>query len=101
MSKKKKSAWDDDDDDDESPKKPEKDYWITIRDLLDQIIVKNDDWTTAGIIAELVDMANVFRQQYPEVIFCIEDLRMALHDLNIGYERNEHNNKFYYLANWK
>jgi len=98
---KKKWPWDDDEDDDEKPKKPKVEYWKVVKDLLEQTIVKNGDWQTAEIIAELEEMINIFRKQYPEVIFSVEDLRLALHDLNIDYERNEHNDRFYYLANWK
>ena len=53
------------------------------------------------IMATPAQMALHFHQAYPEVGLTMEDLRLALHDLNIPYERNEYNDKFYYLANWK
>lgn len=75
--------------------------WPVIRDRLDILIGPAKNWHTAQVIAEIPEMAKHFTQAYPEILFCYEDLRLALHDLGIPYERNEHNNKYYYLANWK
>lgn len=91
----KRGFLDDDEDDEPVP------TWPAIRDLYSQLIEKAKDWETADIIAEPVEMAAHLVQAYPEVNLSMEDLRLALHDLNIGFERNEFNNKFYYLANWK
>lgn len=83
---------------DDEPKAP---TWPAVRDLFAQLIARCSDWEEAQIIALPVDMAAHFHQAYPEANLCMEDLRLALHDLNIPYERNEHNDKFYYLANWR
>jgi hypothetical protein len=78
-----------------------KDNWLAVRDCLSQIIEKAKDWTDADCLSDLNDMAQHFTRAYPDVHCTVQDLRMALHDLNINQERNEHNNKYYYLAKWK
>jgi hypothetical protein len=75
--------------------------WWAVKDLFEELIVKAKGWEDAQIFAEPLDMAGYFRQAYPEVRLTMEDLRLALHDLNVPFERNEHNAKFYYLAKWK
>ena len=89
-----KSIYDEDDDD-------QPDSWEAVRDLFQQLIKPCFKWHEADIIAEPNEMAAYFRQHYPGVKLLMEDLRLAMHDLNVPFERNEHNNKFYYLAKWK
>ena len=90
----KKQQFQDNDDDVPAP------TWPAVRDLLQQLIMPAQ-WENAMIMATPAQMALHFHQAYPEVGLTMEDLRLALHDLNIPYERNEYNDKFYYLANWK
>jgi hypothetical protein len=75
--------------------------WIAVRDLFELLIVKAPDWENADIVEEPEGMAKIFKTAYPEKSVWMEDMRLALHDLNVPFERNEHNNKFYYLAKWK
>jgi len=89
-----------DDDDDDEPKEI-KPTWPAIRDLFEQLIRPAKDWQEAEIIADNSEMAACFISSYPDVMLLFDDMRLALHDLKIPYERNEHNNKFYYLANWR
>jgi hypothetical protein len=74
--------------------------WIAIRDLFGQLI-RPARWNNAEIISTAEQMADHFQNAYPGVFFSLEDLKLALHDLNIPFERNEHNNEFYYLAKWR
>lgn len=76
------------------------DTWLAVRDLFSQLIRPAKGWEDADIIAEPAEMAQRFRQAYPEKKLFLEDMRLALHDLNISFERNEHNDKFYYLASY-
>jgi len=75
--------------------------WTAIRDLFDQIIVRAKNWQDAEIIATPEDMADHFQNAFPDVNLWPSDIPLALHDLNIPFERNENNNKFYYLARWR
>lgn len=83
---------------DELPREP---TWPAMRDLFDQIIEKASGWEDATLIATYNEMLEHFSDAYPDVNYCPSDLTLALHDLQIPYERNEHNNKYYYLAKWK
>jgi hypothetical protein len=78
-----------------------KDNWLAVRDQLATIIEKADDWADADCLSDLSDMARHFMEAFPDVHCTVQDLRMALRDLNIDQERNEHNDKYYYLAKWK
>lgn len=89
-----------DDDEDDEPKEI-KPTWPAIRDLFEQLIKPAKDWEHAQIIADSSEMAGHFMRSYPDTLLLFTDMRLALHDLNIPYERNEHNNKFYYLADWR
>lgn len=80
-------------------KEPKELRWPAIRDLFAQII-KKSDWQHADIVATPQEMSEHFEKAFPDVYVSMSDLRLALHDLNIPYERNEHNNKYYYLAKW-
>ena len=80
--------------------KPKEPTWPALRDLFGQIIVRARNWQDAEIIATQEEMAEHFSNAYPDVNFWPSDIPLALHDLNIPYERNENNNKFYYLAKW-
>jgi len=83
---------------DDEPPEPN---WPAIRDLFAQYIEPAKSWEDADCLGELHIMAAHFCQACPNVEFTFEDLKLALYDLNISYERNEHNGKFYYLAKWK
>lgn len=85
-------------DDDDEPVEP---TWPAVRDLFSGLIVPAKDWLDAELIAEPREMAGHFIAAYPEAAITMEDLRLALHDLRIPFERNEHNSKFYYLAKWR
>jgi hypothetical protein len=74
--------------------------WPIIKDLFSSVIKPAKDWPEADCLGDINDMAMHFRNAFPEQIFTIEDLRLALHDMNIKFERNENNNKYYYLATW-
>jgi hypothetical protein len=87
-----------DDDDDEKEPEP---TWPAIRDLFANLIIKAKDWPDAELTAEPRDMIACFKQAYPEVIITMEDMRLALYDLGVPFERNEFNSKFYYLARYK
>jgi hypothetical protein len=85
----------------EGESKKSKDNWKVVRDLLASLLGPAKDWADADCLGDLNDMAIRFTEAYPDVNCTVEDLRLALHDLNISYERNEHNNKYYYLAKWR
>lgn len=73
----------------------------SIQDLFDQIIVAAKNWQDAEIIATPEEMADHFQNAFPEVNLGPSDIPLSLHHLNIPFERNENNNKFYYLARWR
>jgi DNA invertase Pin-like site-specific DNA recombinase len=86
----------DEDDEDEKPEN-----WPAIRDLFAQVIQPAKDWTDADIIESVSGMAEKFSNSFPGVAYTFDDLKLALFDMNVSFERNEHNNKFYYLAKWR
>ena len=92
-----KKRFNNDYDDEEEEKAPS---WPAIRDLFKQLISPAKDWPESDCLGTISDMAKHFSQAYPEVMFTVEDLRLALYDMGIPYERNENNNKHYYLAKW-
>lgn len=75
--------------------------WPAIRDLFQQIIEPAKNWQDAQIVASPEEMIAHFHEAFPDVSIWGDDMRLALHDLRIPFERNEHNNKYYYLAKWK
>jgi hypothetical protein len=81
--------------------KPKEPTWPAIRDLFSQIITSASDWNDAKIIASSDEMMQHFHEAFPDVSLWESDMRLALHDLGIPFERNEHNNKYYYLARWR
>jgi hypothetical protein len=90
-----------DDDDGDEPKKERKPSWPAIRDLFSTIIAPANGWQDASLIADEDEMRTHFYNAFPDVTLWFDDIRLALHALDIPYERNEHNNKWYYLARWK
>lgn len=86
----------------ESEETEQEPNWPAIRDLFSQIIGPARSWPEADCFGELKQMADIFSKSFPGVHYTYpEDIQLALHDLNIDPERNEHNNKFYYLAKWR
>lgn len=85
----------------ESDDEEVKPNWPVIRDLFSQVIEPARTWEQADCLGELNDMAKHFTRAFPGVFYSIDDMKLALHDLNIPLERNEHNNRFYYLAKWR
>jgi len=84
------------DDEDEKP-----DNWKVIRDLFISVIEPARDWPDADLVETLKGMGEKFSNSFPGVRFTYDDLKLALYDMGILFERNEHNNKFYYLAKWR
>lgn len=74
--------------------------WQAVRDLFAQLI-EPANWQSGDLIVKPDEMLEHFQNAYPGVDIWLEDMKLALHDLNIPFERNEHNNEFYYLARWK
>lgn len=74
--------------------------WKEVSSLFSTVITPTKDWTQADCLGDINEMAVHFTNAFPEHQFSIEDLRLALHDMNVPFERNEHNNKWYYLAKW-
>lgn len=86
--------------DNDQPKKLNAPTWPAVRDLLAQIIIRAKGWHDADLIATQKEMFQHFQEAFPGASLYPSDLILALHDLNVPYERNEHNNKYYYLAKW-
>jgi|GEM_PF-6008023 len=75
--------------------------WIIIRDLFILDIEPAKSWAEADCLGDLSEMCAVFSNAHPSVFFLPNHMELALYDMNIKFERNEHNNKFYYLAKWR
>jgi hypothetical protein len=73
--------------------------WEVLRNLL-TLHISGSTWTDADSIASLDDLYDQVRNILPAVSFSHEDLQLALYSLSVPFERNEHNNKFYYLVKW-
>jgi hypothetical protein len=75
--------------------KPAKQVWPQIVDLFSNEIGPAKDWQDADIVGSMEDICKIFNEGFPGALFFTADA------MRIPHERNEHNNKYYYLAKWK